>query len=203
MFSAVTYPQPMPPPQPSVRELAAAGYFRAIALWVNEPLAPQGIFVKVKADRPGRLRLIVEFNRPPIKERLLRCLCHRVWLLNSELIEGIHVVARPVGWRRVAWEKRIRIVTPALKQRKASLQAAYSAKRKFALPPQIQQKVVHLSNQHLKTLRSLVLTGSAVAAFVFGCLLEVIFSGSSPILPSSSTSPEPCSSSTGFVSISS
>ena len=54
MFSPVTYPQPvpLPKPQPSVREMAAAGYFRAIALWLNEPLAGQGIFVKVQADRP-------------------------------------------------------------------------------------------------------------------------------------------------------
>lgn len=191
MFSAVPYPQPLPPPQPSVREQAAAGYFQAIALWINEPLAPQGIFVKVQADGPGRLRLIVEFKRPPMKERLLRFLCHRVWLLNSELIEGIHVIARPVGWRRIAWEKRIRIVTPALKQRKAALQAAPAQQRKAPLPPQIRQNVVHLSSKHLKTLRSLVLTGSAVAAFVFGCLLEVIMSGASPVLPSFSARSSP------------
>ena len=186
MFSAVTYPQPSPPPppRPSIKEMAAAGYFRAIALWLNEPLAPQGLFVQVQTDRPGCLKLLVEFERPPIKERLLRFLCHRVWVLNSELIEGIHVVARPVGRRRIVWHKRIRIVTPALKRRKAAVQVAYPAKQSSPLPPQIREKVAYLSNQHLKTLRSLLLTGSAVAAFMFGCLLEVFTSGTAPKLPS-------------------
>jgi poly-gamma-glutamate synthesis protein (capsule biosynthesis protein) len=188
MFSPVVYPQPSPPPpQPSVRELAAAGYFRALALWLNEPLTPQGIFVKVQADRPGCLRLTVEFQRPPIKERLLRFLCHRVWVLNSELIEGIQVVARPVGWRQIAWQKKIRIVTPALKQRKASMQKATSPQQRSPLPPNIRRNVAHLSQQNLKTLRSFLLTGSAVAAFIFGCLLEVLTSGASPMLPSFSS----------------
>lgn len=184
MFSTVTYPQPSSPPQPSIRELAAAGYFRAIALWLNEPLAPQGIYIKVQAHQPGCLRLTVEFNRPPIKEHLLRYLCHQVWLLNSDLIEGIHVVARPVGRRRIVWEKRIRIVTPALKRRKTSSRVAHPAQQNSPLPPPIRHPMAHLSRQRLKTLRALILTGSAVAAFVFGCLLEVVTTGSGPILPS-------------------
>jgi hypothetical protein len=191
MVSAVSYPQPSPPPppSPSVQDLAAAGYFRAIALWVNEPLTAQGIFVKVQADRPGCLRLIVEFDRAPIKERLLRYLCHRIWLLNSELIEGVYVLARPVGQRRLAWQKRIRIVTPALKQRQAAIRLAAPAvpKPTSPLPPQMHQRLAHLSHQHLKTFRALLLTGSAVAAFIFGCLLEVVTAGSAPMLPSFST----------------
>lgn len=186
MFSPVTYPTPSPPPKPSpsVREMAAAGYFRAIALWLNEPLASQGIFVRVQGDRPGCLKLTVEFERPPLKERLLRFLCHRLWVLNSELIEGIYVVARPVGRRRVAWAKRIRIATPAVKRRRATVRVAHPARHNSPLPPQIRQQVAHLSTQNLKTLRSLLLAGSAVAAFVFGCLVEVLASGTSPMLPS-------------------
>ncbi|PSR16159.1 hypothetical protein C8255_19290 [filamentous cyanobacterium CCP3] len=170
MISAVVPPQPRlaslePLPQPStLRERAAAGYFRDIALWLNQPLAAHGIFVQVQADRPGCLQLIVEFQQPPVKDRLLRFLCHRVWLLNSELIEGIWVVARPLGYRRVLWQQRIKIVTPR------------PAKR--------------LSRQHLQTLRTFVLSGSAVAAFVMGCLLEVIISAPSPVLPQFSAQSE-------------
>jgi len=167
--------------------MAAAGYFRAIALWLNEPLAGQGIFVKVQADRPGCLKLTVEFERPPIKERLLRFLCHRIWVLNSELIEGIYVVARPVGQRRVAWAKRIRIKTPAVKRRLAAVRVAHPARNNSPLPPKLRQKVAHLSTQHLKTLRLFMVTGSAMAAFVLGCLLEMFISGPAPMLPTFST----------------
>ncbi len=196
MISAVVPPQPRPlPPMPpidlsAVRSRAAAGYFRDIALWLNQPLAPHGIFVQVQADRPGCLRLVVEFEQPPIKDHLLRLLCHRVWLLNSELIEGICVVARPLGHRRVLWQQRIKISTPALKQRRAVV-AAQAQSRRSPLPPRIQQSrkskptksTKGLSRQRLQSLRAFVLSGSAVAAFVMGCLLEAILSGAGPTLP--------------------
>jgi poly-gamma-glutamate capsule biosynthesis protein CapA/YwtB (metallophosphatase superfamily) len=201
MISAVTSPQPSPlsqasvPSQASVRELAAAGYFRAIALWLNEPLAQQGIFVHVQTDRPGCLRLTVEFERPPIRDRLLRFLCHRIWLLNSDLIEGIYVLARPIGRRRILWQQRIRIVTPALKRRKSVVRVTHPAQHNSPLPPQIHQHHKapknHLSAQHMKTLRAFLLTGSAVAAFLFGCLLEVVTTGPGPALPSFSARSSP------------
>ncbi|MBE9109362.1 CapA family protein [Nodosilinea sp. LEGE 07298] len=191
MISAVVPPQPRlvslePLPQPpTVRERAAAGYFRDIALWLNQPLAAHGIFVQVQADRPGCLRLIVEFQRPPIKDRLLRFLCHRVWLLNSELIEGILVVARPLGHRQVLWQQRIKIVTPALKRHQAELKATAKRHQPSPLPAQIRSPRLTkgLSRRHLQMLRTFVLSGSAVAAFVMGCLLEVIISAPSPTLP--------------------
>ncbi|HIK44137.1 MAG TPA: CapA family protein [Leptolyngbyaceae cyanobacterium M65_K2018_010] len=193
MISAVVPPQPLPQPQQppstptSVRERAAAGYFRDIALWLNEPLVTQGIFVQVQADqRPGCLKLMVEFERSPIKDRLLRFLCHRVWQLNSELIEGIHVLARPVGWQRVLWQQRVRIVTPALKRRKAQDQLTQACQSGSPLPPQIRapkRRPKRIPKQQLKTLRAFMLTGSAVAAFLLGCMLEVLTSRSSPTLP--------------------
>ena len=63
MISAVVLPQsthPLQRPQSepaTVRDLAAAGHFRAIALWLNQPLAPQGIFVQVQARGPGCLEI--------------------------------------------------------------------------------------------------------------------------------------------------
>ncbi|HSM81259.1 MAG TPA: CapA family protein [Nodosilinea sp.] len=192
MISAVVPPQPQPQPPapqpPTVQERAAAGYFRDIALWLNQPLAAHRIFVQVQADRPGCLRLIVEFAQPPIKDHLLRFLCHRLWLLNSELIEGIWVIARPLGHRRVLWQQRIKIVTPALKQRQTRL----SARQPSPFPPKIRapRPALGLSRQRLQTLRTFVLSGSAVAAFVMGCLLEVIMTSPSPSLPQFSAQTE-------------
>jgi hypothetical protein len=185
MFSPVSYLPPSPPPRPSpsVRDMAAAGYFRALALWLNEPLTPQGIFVKVQAARPGCLKLTVEFERPPIKDRLLRFLCHRVWVLNSELIEGIHVIARPIGSQRMIWQKRIRIVTPAVKQRRSSQRVPQRPQGPYPMVRGMGQKVVQLSGHQLKTLRNLMITGSAVAAFMLGCLLEALMAGTTPLLP--------------------
>ncbi|QQE65073.1 hypothetical protein GFS31_17580 [Leptolyngbya sp. BL0902] len=202
MISAVVPPRPIAQPQlppaappaapPSVKERAAAGYFRDLALWLNEPLVNQGIFVQVQADdRPGCLKLTVEFERAPIQDRLTRFLCHRVWQLNSELIEGIYILARPVGWQRVLWKQRIKISTPALRRRQANDQIAQAVPRsKAPLPPSLRTPrrrsatASKANSQRFKTLRTMMLTGSAVAAFVFGCLLEVILSGPSPSLPS-------------------
>lgn len=196
MISAVAPPRAVPPgpmPQPSaVRERAAAGYFRDIALWLNQPLAAHGIFVQVQADRPGCLQLIVEFQQQPIRDRLVRFLCHRVWLLNSELIEGIYVVARPLGHRRVLWQQRIKIVTPALKHRQTGNSGRPEKSQRSPLPPKIRPPRVAkgLSRQGLQTLRTFVLSGSAVAAFVMGCLLEVIMATPVPTLPQFSAQSE-------------
>ncbi|WP_017296784.1 CapA family protein [Nodosilinea nodulosa] len=198
MISAVVPPRPQlaplaPLPQPpTVRERAAAGHFRDIALWLNQPLAPHGIFVQVQADRPGCLQLVVEFQQSPIKDRLLRFLCHRVWLLNSDLIEGIWVIARPLGHRRVLWQQRIKIVTPALRQRQAALAAKAQRPPASPIPAQIRspRPAKGLSRQRLQTLRAFVLSGTAVAAFVMGCLLEAIISAPSPVLPQFSAQAE-------------
>ncbi len=203
MISAVVPPRPIaqpqlpskasPPAPMSVRDRAAAGYFRDLALWLNEPLVNQGIFVQVQADdRPGCLKLTVEFERSPIQDRLTRFLCHRIWQLNSELIEGIYIVARPVGWQRVLWKQRIKISTPALRRRQANDQITQAATQGGSpLPPSLRNPRRRRwsasnprSSQGFKTLRTLMLTGSAVAAFVLGCLIEVMVSGASPSLPS-------------------
>lgn len=208
MISAVVPPRPiaqpqLPPAAPpaaptSVRDRAAAGYFRDLALWLNDPLVGQGIFVQVQADdRPGCLKLTVEFERSPIQDRLTRFLCHRIWQLNSELIEGIYILARPVGWQRVLWKQRIKISTPALRRRLANEQLTQAAaKARSPLPPALRSprrrtRPNQPPSQRFKTLRIVMLSGSAVAAFILGCLLEVMVSGASPSLPSfSAQAPE-------------
>jgi poly-gamma-glutamate synthesis protein (capsule biosynthesis protein) len=194
MVNAVSIP---PPERVSTKALAAAGQFRAIALWLNEPLIPQGIFARVEQDkRPGCIRIVVEFERQPLQKPLTKFICHLIWQLNSPLIEGIHLVARPVGQTKPAWEQRIRILTPALKARRDRETGNPSTS---PIPPRLAhssatspthslgQKLQVILAEQLKNLRAFVLTGSAVAAFVLGCLVELGLSQQStqtaPTLP--------------------
>lgn len=167
----------------STKALAAAGQFRAIALWLNEPLIPQGIYAKVSPDkRPGCISIAIEFERIPQKKRLAQYICHLVWQLNSPLIEGVYITARAVGDHQSLWEERIRVMTPALKQRLNREQGQDSLIA--VIPPQITTQssrpflptfnLHFLFTEQLKTLRAFMLTGSAVAAFVFGCMVEVM-----------------------------
>ncbi|MDJ0707205.1 MAG: CapA family protein, partial [Leptolyngbyaceae cyanobacterium MO_188.B28] len=181
--------------RPSIKALAAEGDFRAIALWLNEYLVPQKIYAKVHADGPGRLGILVEFYRSPRQDRLVRFICHRIWGLNSNVIEGVHIFARPVGESNTLWEEKVRIITPALRQhhRKTPTRDHLSATpAASALPPQLRSvgkpwrsisrpsQVVTLAGKqsrsivrkHLKLIRAFLLTGSAVASFILGCFLE-------------------------------
>ena len=168
-----------------LREQAAAGYFRAIALWLNQALVGQGLYAQVQAASPGCLQVRVEYERSPVADELSRLICHRIWHLNSPLIEGIQLSIRPVGGTRVDWARRIRIVSPALRQRQAQRQPL---PRKSSLPARIKPLPSpaphHLPQQTAKTFRALMISGSAVAAFILGCLMEVLLSVQpSPTLP--------------------
>ncbi|WP_204140650.1 CapA family protein [Halomicronema sp. CCY15110] len=173
--------------------LAAAGQFRAIALWLNEPLIPEGIYAQVSQDkRPGCIHITLEFERPPLQKPLTQYLCHLIWQLNSPLIEGIHLTARPIGVRKPLWQQRIRVMTPALRERLKREQGQGSTAA--IIPPTLVPRPATgpmipgfgwsvLADQ-IKTMRAFMLTGSAVAAFVFGCMLEVVMSGrTEPALP--------------------
>ncbi|NEQ43978.1 MAG: hypothetical protein F6K00_10635 [Leptolyngbya sp. SIOISBB] len=176
----------------STKALAAAGQFRAIALWLNEPLIPDGIYAQVNQDkRSGCIKITVEFERPPLQKPLTQYICHLIWQLNSPLIEGIHLVARPIGERKPLWQQRIRVMTPALRERLKRERGQGSPAA--AIPPTLVQRPTapmipgfswHILADQIKTMRAFMLTGSAVAAFVFGCMIEVVMSGhSGPSLP--------------------
>ena len=180
------------PEKLSTKALAAAGQFRAIALWLNEPLIPEKIYAQVSQDkRPGCIRIIVEFERQPLQKPLTQFICHLMWQLNSPLIEGIHLLARPVGERQPVWQQRIRVMTPALRERLKREQGKGSAAA--VIPPTLAEcksaprlpgLAARLLTGQLKTLRASMLTGSAVAAFVFGCMIEVVMSNrQEPTLP--------------------
>lgn len=176
----------------STKALAAAGEFRAIALWLNEPLIPEGVYAQVRQDkRPGCIQITVEFERTPLQKPLTQFICHLVWQLNSPLIEGIHLIARPIGARKPLWQQRIRVMTPALRERLKREQGQGSPAA--IIPPTLVQRPatpiipgfnLHLLADQIKSLRAFMLTGSAVAAFVFGCMIEVVMSAKSePSLP--------------------
>ncbi|MEL7501437.1 MAG: CapA family protein [Cyanobacteria bacterium J06554_6] len=179
-----------------VKQYAAAGYFRAIALWINQPLVPYGIYAQVKPDdRPGCLRIVLEFKRPPQKERLVRLLCSRLWQLRSELIEGANITVRPVGQSKILWQRRVRILKPSERRsggtgpvrpvtdrtQKASLADRRRAVRRSTYRALRRSRSV--MDRQFKVARAALLTSSVAAAFILGCLTEVMISRAEPSLP--------------------
>lgn len=171
--------------QPSIIALAREGNFRALAYWLNSQLVPQGIYVHIQAAKPGCLRALVEFHRMPERDRLVRFLCHRVWQLESEMIEGIVIVARYIGDSKTLWQRAVRIPTRSERQQRSGALSVQTSQRKSPLPPQIRTpRWWHLSfatPQQLKLVRAFLLSGSAIAAFLMGCWLEALTS--QPSLP--------------------
>ena len=93
-----------------VKQSAATGHFRSIALWLNHLLVPQSIYAQVQTDQyPGYLRILVEFERPPKKDALIRLVCSRLCRLESNVIRGIYLVGRLVGTSQPLWQQRVRL----------------------------------------------------------------------------------------------
>ncbi|MEL6936706.1 MAG: hypothetical protein AAFO59_08575, partial [Cyanobacteria bacterium J06607_17] len=101
-----------------VKQSAASGHFRSIALWLNYPLVPQAIYARVQTDpSPGYLQVLLEFERPPKKDALIRLVCNRLCRLESDLIRGVTLIGRPVGTDRPLWQQRIKLISkPTPKQ---------------------------------------------------------------------------------------
>ncbi|MEO1621937.1 MAG: CapA family protein, partial [Cyanobacteria bacterium J06632_3] len=194
--TAETQSSPLPAPAPQlgfagldVKQLAAEGYFQAIAYWLNEPLVSQNVYAQVLADKlPGRLKVLVEFERPPQPQRLMGFVCDRLYQLNSNVIEGVYLIARAIGSGKTDWEQRIRIPT-ATQRRPAKVTAIPSEPPVSAgeqrQPPLI-QPLIHESprskiarkvvRSQFKFFRAALISGTAIAAFFFGGLTELILS---------------------------
>ncbi len=150
-----------------IRQLAAAGYFRAIAYWLNEPLVPQRVYAQVLADEtPGRIKILVEFERVPQSQRLIRFVCDRIYRLNSDVIEGIHLIARALGTGQTDWEQSIRIPTAAQRQQKQAPKLVHESARS-----QVARQIVR---SQFKFFRAALISGTAAAAFLFGGLTELM-----------------------------
>lgn len=175
--------------RPSVMQLARAGHFRAIAQWINTYLVPQGIFVCVSAaSRPGYLLILVEFQYPPERERLVRFICHRLCKLKSDIISGVQIVACYAGSSYILWQQSIRL-TPANRRRRSRPHPTVVRRAKPLQPKldlvktaQILQAQIHQLNlrEHLNHPRSRLLAKSAAAAFLLGCGVEVVNSTLQP-----------------------
>ncbi len=170
----------------NVQQMAAAGYFQAIAYWLNEPLVPQNVYAQVLADEtPGRLKILVEFERPPQPERLIRFISRRLYSLDSDVIEGIHLIARPLGSARTNWERSIRIPNATQRRQSSPVQSisepitepqSSPAPQPFlheSPPSQIARQIVR---SQFKFFRAALISGAAIAAFLFGTFSELLLS---------------------------
>ncbi|MGK7919776.1 MAG: CapA family protein [Trichodesmium sp.] len=138
--------------QSSLFELARSGDFRAISHWINQELKPQGISARIAKQTTGYLEVLVEFQREPPTDRLIKFICHKLWKLNSPVLEKVRIMGRLTGSPKILWKQSVRINSPAKTDlNKQSNFADQSDNLKF------------------KTLRSLIVIGSAVAAFILGC----------------------------------
>ncbi len=153
--------------QPPILELAKAGNFQAIAHWINQFLVPYGMHASVGAIRPGCLKILVELpwveseDLPDDRrDYLVRYICHRIWQLNSAVIEGAQIAARFAGESRILWEQSVRVVSPARRLRQQQSQQ---------LRTQVQQTAQRKTQ--LKTMRAFLVSGAPLFAFFFGCFL--------------------------------
>ncbi|XHX76081.1 MAG: CapA family protein [Stenomitos frigidus ULC029] len=154
--------------QPSLVELARAGNFQAIAHWLNTVLLPHGIRAYVGGIRPGCLRVLIELplssEQRELAEsgrtQLIHFICHRIWKLNSAQIEGIRITSKLTHEQAPVWEQSVRVVSPARRARK---------QRSQHLRTQLRQTAQQRSQ--LKTMRSMLISGPPIFAFVFGCVL--------------------------------
>ncbi|MDX2216492.1 MAG: CapA family protein [Oculatellaceae cyanobacterium bins.114] len=175
--------------QPSVMQLARAGDFRAIAYWINAYLVPQGIYVCVAAaSRPGYLLILVEFQHPPERERLVRFICHRLCKLKSEIILGAQIVACYAGGSQILWQQSVRLLSSS-KNRRSRPRSIAVRRVEPTLPTLDLVKTAQTLHEQISQLRlreqlnhprSRLLIKSAAAAFLIGCGVEAINSTLQP-----------------------
>ncbi len=154
--------------EPSMLDLARGGNFRAIAYLINSYLAPQGIYARVEPVQKGCLPIRLEINglrdQPDIYQQLRsglnKFICHQIWRLNSEVIDGVRIIAtgaNPVGNSDLLWQQSIRIVTPANQQRRNQhLQRLLDGVSRAA------------SWVNYKVFRLFLVAGVSVSAFIMG-----------------------------------
>lgn len=162
--------------QPSVEERARRGDASAIAYWLNVFLLPHNLFAQAEsAPQSGCIRVLVEFHpspeidatSPEFQQSLVRFICHHIWKLNSDAIDGVQVVARFIGKPQMLWRKSVRVVSPARRAKLAETSEPQPSQT------ELKTKIRQVTRQKVqfRALRSLLLTGTTAAAFIFGCWL--------------------------------
>ncbi len=164
----------------NLQQMASEGHFQAIAYWLNAQLVNHDLYAQVLADKvPGRLKVLVEFERAPEPKRLSRFVCDRLYHLNSEIIEGVHLIVRPLGASKTDWEKIIRIPTATERAQKQSQTLQVASNRASTLLAH-ESKSSQLTRQAVKSqfnfVRAMLICGGAIAALFFGGFSELILS---------------------------
>ena len=184
---------------PSMFQLAREGNFRAIAYLINRYLAPNGIYARTAPVQGGCLPVRVEFQWLPnnrdlfeqMRVGLTRFICHQIWRLNSEAIDGVRIVGlwAGSGEAQVLWNQTVRIVTPANQERQAQVRSMASS-----MVPQAAEIL------NFKILRAFLLGSSAVSAFIlsFWWIYSDLnqprsarVSNPEPMAPATTSSPRP------------
>jgi poly-gamma-glutamate synthesis protein (capsule biosynthesis protein) len=164
--------------QPSLVELAQSGNFRAIAYWLNVSLLPHSVVAQVSAaQKLGCLKVLVEFHPIPnqdprsqaFRKSMVRFICRHIWQLNSEVIDGVQVVAKYAEQPQVLWQQAVRVVSPARRER--LLELSQAAGVPLSSPQSIKTRLKLVARQRIqfRAMRSLLLTGTTAAAFILGC----------------------------------
>ena len=164
----------------SMVELAQGGHLPSLSAWLNQRLAVHRLQAKLSYVRPGYIRIAIALRptlkasakSPAFQKRLTRFICHQLWILNSDVLDGAYVVASYVGKPSILWKQSVRITSPA---RKAVIAAQASADQlNVTRSPQHLNKSLRQATQKRKQfqlLRSMMISGSSAAAFMMGCWL--------------------------------
>ncbi len=165
----------------SMVELAQGGHLPSLNAWLNQRLATHRLHAKLSYVRPGYIRIAIALRpspkltakSPAFQKRLTRFICHQLWILNSDVLDGAYVVASYSGKPSILWKQSVRITSPA---RKAVIAAAAqnSAQLNVSRSPQHLNKALRHATQKRKQfqlLRSMMISGSSAAAFMMGCWL--------------------------------
>ena len=172
-------------------ELAQGGHLPSLSWWLNQRLAPHSLQAKLSYVKPGYIRLVLAIRpafkedprTPAFKKRIIRYLCHQLWILNSDVLDGAYVVAAYAGKPGILWKQSVRIVSPARRsflelnalesKSNSSVQdlAERSEQQTQRKSRQASPQKTSQQKQQFQAMRSLLVSGSSAAAFVIGCWL--------------------------------
>ncbi len=167
----------------SMIELAQGGHLPSLNVWLNQRLAPHRLQAKLSYVRPGYVRIAIGLHPSPnltakspvFQKRLTRFICHQLWVLNSDVLDGAYVVVSYVGKPSILWKQSVRIISPARSAVTATHNAAQHDDR-----PNLTRSHQHLNQslgratqkrKQFQLLRSMMISGSSAAAFATGCWL--------------------------------
>ncbi|HEY9647700.1 MAG TPA: CapA family protein, partial [Chroococcidiopsis sp.] len=124
-------------------------------------------------DRPHCLLILLEFDRLPDQERLVRFVCHRLCKLNSDAFGSVHILARFLGTSFVIWEQTVRLATGRKQPRRAIERSHERSSASRGRTPASTSWPAQMPGRS-PTLNKPVIVGSALLAFVVGSGLNAV-----------------------------